>query len=188
MAVEMTPEQAATVAEAIRRRREELKLTQKQVADAGGTSDQTVMFLEKGEQLRYQRRSIAAVEEGLRWASGSIEHGILVGEEPEEREWPDAPIDPSHVVPLTGRVDYGSGKPEVAQVLGVIDEIDLEIAWLSEALALLPSMPPLSTTPRWTTEIARRLGRLADEVLEFHAQLGKTIASLNELVDQPDEG
>ena len=169
----------------VAQRRGELGLTQEQIP---GVSSSTVRLIERGARDSYRAATLAAVEKALRWASGSIENGILRGEQPEEREWPEAPIDPENVTPLGGRIPFTPrADDEVNQILGTLDEAGNEIAWLTGALALLPSMEPLPASPRRAAAVARRLGVLAEEVLEFHAQLGETIDSLGELVREGSE-
>jgi len=60
------------VAEAVRRRREYLGMTQLDVAAAGGPSIDRIQAIESARTDRYSARTLARMESALRLASGSI--------------------------------------------------------------------------------------------------------------------
>ena len=69
------------VAECVRTRREELRLTQADAASLGGISEPSWNVLENNRQHSYKRRTLLAVCTALGWTSDSIER-ILDGHSP----------------------------------------------------------------------------------------------------------
>jgi len=67
--------------DAIQRRRNELGLTQVQLAEAAGVTDTTIRNLEGGRKFRRLPASVPAVEQALGWAPGSARI-VLDGGEP----------------------------------------------------------------------------------------------------------
>lgn len=65
----------------IKRRREQLRMSQQDMYARGGPSVATIRILEAGEQEGYRNRTYFQVEEALGWAQGSVE-AILSGREP----------------------------------------------------------------------------------------------------------
>lgn len=80
----------ARLANAIKRRREALGLTQVQLADLASVTDTTIRNLEGGRAFKRPPASLPAVEHGLGWAPGSA-RAILAGGEPTLRD--GAPVD-----------------------------------------------------------------------------------------------
>lgn len=73
----------------VKARREELGLTQKDLARHGGPSDTTVSKIEMGKTDRIQPKTARELDEALRWRSGSSE-SIMAGGKPVELEFADA--------------------------------------------------------------------------------------------------
>lgn len=69
------------LADAIKTRRRELRLTQEQVAEAGGPSTATIRLLESGHPGGYRGRTFADLERVLDWMPGSVE-SVLAGHGP----------------------------------------------------------------------------------------------------------
>jgi transcriptional regulator with XRE-family HTH domain len=71
----------ARVAEQVKVRREDLGLTQRQVAIAAGTTDRYISAIERAERDTYQQKTLRAIARALGWQSGSIDL-ILAGGDP----------------------------------------------------------------------------------------------------------
>jgi transcriptional regulator with XRE-family HTH domain len=65
----------------VRERRNELKLTQADVQEAGGPSTATLRLIESGEHTAFRRSTTAPLERILRWGRGAVEV-ILAGGDP----------------------------------------------------------------------------------------------------------
>lgn len=71
------------LAEAVKAEREELGLTQEQIASSGGPSTATMRLIEGAMQAGYRSRTLLALERSLGWPRGKVRR-ILRGEpEPE---------------------------------------------------------------------------------------------------------
>ncbi len=81
--VSMAPKDWKRLAGYVRERRDELGLTQEQVAAAGGPSTATLRLIETSAQSEYRAKSLRQLEDALRWRSGSV-RAILAGGEPAE--------------------------------------------------------------------------------------------------------
>lgn len=68
----------------VRERREELGLTQEEVASRGGPSTATLRLIENNAGDSYRQKSLRQLEDALGWARGSV-LAILAGEEPALR-------------------------------------------------------------------------------------------------------
>jgi transcriptional regulator with XRE-family HTH domain len=66
-------------------RRDQLGLTQEEVAVSGGPSTATLRLIEKSAQDAYRAKSLRQLEDALRWAPGSV-RAVLDGGEPRERD------------------------------------------------------------------------------------------------------
>jgi transcriptional regulator with XRE-family HTH domain len=86
------------LADALRKRRAELRLTQTAIADRAGVSLATVNQMERGGRDGYRTISMALVEEVLRWAPGSIDTLLAGGDAtplPEPQALSLVPADPA---------------------------------------------------------------------------------------------
>lgn len=70
------------LAEAARRRRAELRLTQQQVADRMGMSLAVVALIERAQRQSYNVGTLAALDGALGWESGSAEAALHSGTPP----------------------------------------------------------------------------------------------------------
>lgn len=84
------PEAWLRLAEVIRNRRIEKKLSQAELAANAGTSERTIRLLEKAERTSYQTSTLRAVSSALGWTPLGIEV-IIEGGEPID-EVPDEPL------------------------------------------------------------------------------------------------
>jgi transcriptional regulator with XRE-family HTH domain len=80
----------ARVAEQVRARRQDLHMSQRELADVAGTTDRLIGAIERAERDSYQDRTLRAVSTALGWSPDSIEL-ICVGAEPVVRDLPAAP-------------------------------------------------------------------------------------------------
>ncbi len=71
----------ARVAEQVKARREDLGLTQRELAAAVGTTDRYISAIERAERDTYQQKTLRAIARALGWQSGSIDL-ILAGGDP----------------------------------------------------------------------------------------------------------
>lgn len=69
------------LAEAVRQRRDELGISQEEVAFAGGPSTATMYLLETAGQSRYRGKTLASLERALGWPHGTV-RAILRHEPP----------------------------------------------------------------------------------------------------------
>lgn len=65
----------------VRRRREELGLTQDQVTERGGPSDKSQTRIERGQLPRPTAKTLAKLDRALKWDQGSAA-AVLVGRDP----------------------------------------------------------------------------------------------------------
>ena len=65
----------------VRERREELGLTQEEVASRGGPSTATLRLIENNATDSYRQKSLRQLEDALGWTRGSV-LAILAGDEP----------------------------------------------------------------------------------------------------------
>lgn len=73
------------VARAVVRRREDLGLSQSDLAHDGGVSIDRVSAIERATSTSYRSATLRAIERGLQWERGSIDV-ILAGGEPAEAQ------------------------------------------------------------------------------------------------------
>lgn len=71
------------VGEAVRARREELGLTQVELAQAANVSDTTVRVLETARRTNYRRGNLRAIARALRWPDDALDR-IRAGRPPDE--------------------------------------------------------------------------------------------------------
>lgn len=79
--MEAGPDGARWLAQAVRRRRAAMHLSQEDFATRARIGVQTVRMIEKGQQAGYQPRTLAAIDQALGWRLGSAED-VLTGGEP----------------------------------------------------------------------------------------------------------
>jgi transcriptional regulator with XRE-family HTH domain len=89
----------AHLASAVRARRDELGLTQEQVAAAGGPSTATMRLIESALAQSYRQRTFRQLEEALGWERGTCRR-VLAGGEPT----PASATGTSFAIPETVRV------------------------------------------------------------------------------------
>ena len=71
------------LAELVRLRREDRRLSQRQLGTAAGTTDRLISDIERAARENYEPATLRAVARALGWTPGSIE-GVLDGGEPAE--------------------------------------------------------------------------------------------------------
>lgn len=81
MIVETTDKQWVRLGECVKRRREDLRLGQHELAARGGPSTATVRNIEAAAQTSYRGRTYSQLEDALNWARGSVEK-VLAGGSP----------------------------------------------------------------------------------------------------------
>lgn len=81
--MQMSPRDWQRLARYVRERRDELGLTQEEIATRGGPSTATLRLIETGTQDSYRAKSLRQLAEALRWTPESP-RAILAGREPEE--------------------------------------------------------------------------------------------------------
>jgi len=80
--IDATPEQMFRLGKAVLERRDELGLTQPQLAAADGPSTTTVGGIENGTARNVTVRTLEKLDAGLRWAKGSARALLAHGAEP----------------------------------------------------------------------------------------------------------
>jgi transcriptional regulator with XRE-family HTH domain len=76
-----TPADWVRLAEKVKQRRQQLDMTQQELASAGAPSVSVISRIESGKPGPYDGKIILRLERALRWADGTID-AILNGEEP----------------------------------------------------------------------------------------------------------
>lgn len=77
----MTDKDWKRLADAVRQRRDELGMTQEEVAAAGGPSTATMRLLEGALGTSYRSRTFTQLERALAWTRGTVRH-VLDGGDP----------------------------------------------------------------------------------------------------------
>lgn len=78
----MSDEPWSRLADHVRRRREELHLSQQQLGEAAGTTGRLISDIERQARTNFEPATLRAVARALGWTPNSVKL-ILAGEEPE---------------------------------------------------------------------------------------------------------
>lgn len=87
----MADEPWQRLAELIRRRREERRMSQRELGEAAGTTDRLVSSIERAERTTYKPANLRAISQALSWTPDSIERILAGGEPVGETDQPMAP-------------------------------------------------------------------------------------------------
>jgi len=172
---QFTAEEATRVAGAVRNRRAELRLSLAAVAEVGGTSDQTLMAVEKGEKLSYRPGSIAAVEVGLGLAKGSIRE-IAEGATLDEVQYVDLRTEAGErlrqEVLTTDFLTTAAGELTASAAA-----ISKSLGDLGASVSHIAAEPGLD--PRYRTILALAVEGLIETIQDLSKDLRKSLNNLN---------
>ena len=149
--MQMSPPDWPRLGRYVRERRNELGLTQEEIATRGGPSTATLRLIEGGEQAAFRAKSLRQLADALHWTPESP-RAILAGREPVEAADPrPAPREPRPV------------QPELAAEEAVPAPIPLAVA--DAVAALIVSVTPvIDTEIRQARLRAQRQDVRGDEV------------------------
>lgn len=86
----MADEPWQALAELVRRRREERRMSQRDLATAAGTTDRLISSIERAERTTYKPRLLRDIAASLGWTPDSIQ-AILGGGAPTDAQPPSQP-------------------------------------------------------------------------------------------------